>query len=244
MSKVIKESSNASCVNDPLPTKLLKSCLLDTLLPVITKIVNLSLHSGIFPDLYKTALVKPLLKKISLDPEVLKNFRPVSNLTFVSKLIEKVVASQFVSHVENNNLIEKFQSAYKPFHSTESALLCVSNDILHAIDNKHCVSLTLLDLSAAFDTIDHNILLNILRNDLGIQGVALQWFQSYLSKRSQCISTDNVQSEPLDVPYGVPQGSVLGPLLFCAYTNQLGLIIQKHNLKYHIYADDTVILII
>ncbi len=239
MSKVIKGASNASCANDPLPTKILKTCLLDTLLPVLTKIVNLSLLSGTFPALYKTAHVKPLLKKISLNPDVLKNFRPVSNLTFVSKLIEKVVAGQFVSHLKENNLLEKFQSAYKQFHSTESALLRVSNDILRAIDNKHCIALTLLDLSAAFDTIDHKILLKILQNDLGIQDIALQWFESYLVNRSQCVSIDNAQSEPLDLPYGVPQGSVLGPLLFCAYTTQLGRIIQKHDLQYHIYADDT-----
>ena len=239
MCTVIKDASNASCANDPIPTKLLKTCLLDTLLPVITKIVNLSLSSGTFPSLFKTAQVKPLLKKVSLNPELLQNYRPVSNLTFVSKLIEKVAANQFVNHLKNNNLQEQFQSAYKPNHSTESALLCVSNDILRAIDQKNCVSLTLLDLSAAFDTIDHGILLDILKNDLGIHDTAFQWFRSYLANRSQCVSIDGVQSDPLDLPYGVPQGSVLGPLLFCAYTTQLGIIIQKHNLKYHIYADDT-----
>ena len=142
------------------------------------------------------------------------------------------------SHLKEDNLPEKFQSAYKPFHSTESALLRVSNDILRAIDNKQCIALTLLDLSAAFDTIDHQILLKILQNGLGIHEIALQWFESYLVNRSQCVSIDDVQSEPLDLPYGVPQGSVLGPLLFCAYTTQLGRIIQNHDLEYHIYADD------
>ena len=91
-------------------------------------------------------------------------------------MIEKVAANQFVNHLKNNNLQEQFQSAYKPNHSTESALLCVSNDILRAIDQKNCVSLTLLDLSAAFDTIDHGILLDILKNDLGIHDTAFQWF--------------------------------------------------------------------
>lgn len=239
MLKIIKESSNATCANDPLPTKTLKSCLLDTLLPVITEIVNLSLLSGTFPEPYKIAHVKPLLKKISLNPDVLKNFRPVSNLTFVSKLIEKAVSIQFVNHLKENNLLEKFQSAYKPFHSTESALLRVSNDILRAIDNRLCVSLTLLDLSAAFDTIDHTILFNILQNDLGVHDIALDWFKSYLANRSQSVVIHDAQSEPLDLPHGVPQGSVLGPLLFCAYTTKLGQIIHTHNLNYHIYADDT-----
>jgi len=239
VSKLVKEASNATCANDPLPTKLVKTCALETLLPIVTKIVNLSLQSGTFPTSYKTAIVKPLLKKISLDPEVLKNFRPVSNLSFISKLIEKVVAIQFTTHLKDNNLLENFQSAYKQFHSTETALLRVSNDILRSIDNKQCVALTLLDLSAAFDTIDHSILLNILKDNLGIRDTALHWFKSYLTNRTQCVSIDNAQSEPLDLPYGVPQGSVLGPLLFCAYTTKLGQIIQTHNLNYHIYADDT-----
>ena len=239
MEKVIKNASNASCETDPMPTKLVKADLLDTLLPVICKIVNLSLSSGEFPDFYKIAHVKPLLKKISLDPECLKNFRPVSNLTFISKLIEKVVANQFISHLKENSLLETFQSAYKPGHSTETALLRVSNDILRAIDDKQCVALTLLDLSAAFDTIDHNILLNTLKNDLGIHDVALQWFSSYLTNRLQCVSIDGVQSTAMNLPYGVPQGSVLGPLLFCAYTTYLGQIIRKHGLGFHIYADDT-----
>ena len=100
LTEIIKSASNASCESDPVPTKLIKTILLDTLLPVICKIINLSLSSGNFPDLYKNALVTPLLKKISLDPECLKNFRPVSNLAFVSKLIEKVVANQFISHLK------------------------------------------------------------------------------------------------------------------------------------------------
>ena len=239
MAKIIKNSSNASCTADPVPTKLVKTSLLEQLLPVICKIVNLSLSSGTFPDTYKTALVKPLLKKITLDPDCLKNFRPVSNLAFVSKLIEKVVSDQFISHLKTNSLLEIYQSAYKPFHSTETALVRVSNDVLRAIDNRQCVFLTLLDLSAAFDTIDHNILLNLLQNDLGIRDKALHWFHSYLANRSQCVIIDDEQSTPLNLPYGVPQGSVLGPLLFCAYTSKLGHIIRKHDLNYHIYADDT-----
>ena len=239
LTEIIKSASNASCESDPVPTKLIKTILLDTLLPVICKIINLSLSSGNFPDLYKNALVTPLLKKISLDPECLKNFRPVSNLAFVSKLIEKVVANQFISHLKNNNLLETYQSAYKSFHSTETALLRVSNDVLRAIDDRQCVFLTLLDLSAAFDTIDHNVLLDLLHNDLGIHGTAHQWFQSYLSGRTQCVRIGEQKSAPLDLRYGVPQGSVLGPLLFCAYTTKLGQIIQTHDLNYHIYADDT-----
>ena len=243
VTKIMKEASNASCELDPAPTKLEKGCLLDTLLPVITQIINLSLESGSFPNEYKEAHVKPLIKKISLDPEVLKNFRPVSNLTFVSKLIEKAVAVQLIAHLEKNDLLEKFQSAYKPLHSTETALLRVSNDILQAIDGQQCVFLTLLDLSAAFDTIDHATLFRVLHDDLGINGTALDWFISYLDNRSQCVSIDGAVSEPKSLPHGVPQGSVLGPLLFCAYMTQLGKIIRTHGLNYHTYADDTQIYI-
>ena len=239
LTEIMKESSNATCETDPLPTKLVKSCLLDTLISVIRKIVNLSLQLGTFPDFYKCAHVKPLLKKMSLDPDILKNYRPVSNLTFISKLVEKVVSKQLISHLQKHDKLEKFQSAYRPLHSTETALLRVSNDVLRAIDDKKCVLLVLLDLSAAFDTIDHNILLKRLHHDLGVEGTALQWFTSYLSNRTQCISIAGEKSESKHLPYGVPQGSVLGPLLFSAYMSDLGQLVRGFNIEFHSYADDT-----
>jgi retron-type reverse transcriptase len=129
----------------------------------------------------KKARVRPLLKKAGLDQNVLKNYRPVSNLTFISKILEKVVSSRLDDHLLNNQLMDKVQSAYRKYHSTETALLKVQTDILTALDRGSVAVLLMLDLSAAFDTIDHPILLTRLKNTFGITGHALQWFDSYLS---------------------------------------------------------------
>jgi len=237
--KYIMSASSATCDLDPVPSKLIKSELLEILLPAITNIVNLSLSSSTFPDNFKHALIKPLLKKSNLDINILKNFRPISNLAFLSKLIEKVVAAQLQEHLETNNICEPFQSAYKTGHSTETALLRVQNDILCAIDRKCGVLLVLLDLSAAFDTVDHLTLLALLKSSVGIEDKALLWFRSYLTNRTQSVQIENSTSLPATVQFGVPQGSVLGPLLFCVYTLLLGNIIRKYCLSFHIYADDT-----
>jgi len=141
----------------------------------------------VFPDVFKHALVKPLLKKKHLDSEIMKNYRPVLNIAFIRKLIEKVAAKSLTHYLKQNNLLEKMQSAYRSYHSTESALLKVQNDILVQLDNKRSVLLVLLDLSAAFDTIDHSVLFNLLSTRLGIKGRVLEWFISYLSGRTQSI---------------------------------------------------------
>jgi hypothetical protein len=234
---MIKALPNKSCGLDPLPTSLLKDCL-DTVIKPITKIVNLSLSLGDVPASMKKAIVKPLIKKVGLLHE-LKNYRPVSNLSFISKLIEKIVAIQFIKHLTDNGLLDPLQSAYKKNHSTETALLKVQNDILIDIDNKKVVLLVMLDLSAAFDTIDHDILLTRLRENYGINGKVLKWFKSYLTDRSQTVNINDEASLPTKLKYGVPQGSVLGPLLFTAYMAPLKEVIAKYGLKYHCYADDT-----
>ena len=133
--------------------------------------------------------------------------------------------------MDKHNLSVKYQSAYKKFHGTETALLNVQNDILRTLDNRNAVFLVLLDLSAAFDTIDHNILLSRLESN-GVKGPALQWILSYLSCR-------NTMSSPVDLPFGVPQGSVLGPLFFTIYASLVVNIARNHDLNVHTYADDT-----
>ena len=235
--KIINQSPSKSCSLDPIPTTILKECL-DILLPLITRIINISLENGQMPSSFKLAIVIPLLKKITLEL-ILKNYRPVSNLPFVSKIIEKVVASQLIQHQNVNNLMEMLQSAYKEYHSTETALLCVQNDILLEMDKGKVVFLVLLDLSAAFDTVRHDILLERLSKRLGICGTALNWFQSYLKDRQQTVVVSNQQSGKQNLTCGVPQGSVLGPLLFTIYTSPLGDIVRKHQVNFHMYADDT-----
>ena len=155
----IAASCAKSCALDPLPSSIL-SCL-DELLPVFRKIVNLSLESGVFAEDWKNALVHPLLKKAGLKP-INKNFRLVSNLQVTSKITEKSMAIQLQDHMTANNLFPALQSAYRQNHSTETALLKVKNDVLLNMDKGHVTLLVMLDLSAAFDTVDHGILLHRL----------------------------------------------------------------------------------
>ena len=169
------------------------------MLLVITDIVNRSLDEALIPNSLKTALIIPLLKKTNLDTEDFKNFRPVSNLPFVSKLIEKSVAAQLVQYIDDNNLDEKSQSAYKKLHSTETALLRVHDDILRTVDRGCTVVLLLLDLSAAFDTVDHGLLLHRLNTQFGIKGKVLAWFKSYLTDRSQFVSINGSNSSHSDL---------------------------------------------
>ena len=153
---VIERSPSKSCLSHPMPTKTLQSCL-NELLPVITTFVNSSLQEGVFPDALKEGLLHPKIKKTSMDKEDLNNFRPITNLAFLSKVIEKSVACQTRHYLTVNNLYPKLQAAYQQFQSTETALLRVHSDILRALDDKKEVILVLLDLSAAFDTIDHQV---------------------------------------------------------------------------------------
>ena len=128
-------------------------------------IINCPLSHGVMPDSLKTAMLLPLLKKKNADHAIFSNFRPISNLKLISKLIEKAVASQLTDYLSFNSLHESFQSAYKRYHSSETALLRVHNDILRSIDNGESVILVLLDLSAAFDTVNHELLLSRLSMD-------------------------------------------------------------------------------
>ena len=236
--KIIQKSPSKSCELDPIPTWLLKTCL-EPVLPLITDIVNASIKESTVPDRFKLAYIRPLLKKKNLDKEVLKNYRPVSNLPFLSKVLEKVISKRFEDYELENNLLSTNQSAYKTCHSTETALLKVQSDIIDIIDKGNTAALIMLDLSAAFDTIDQTVLVNRLENVYHVAGPALDWFKSYLIGRKQTVVIDGTTSDPIFMKYGVPQGSVLGPKQFCAYTMPLGDILSRHGVPFHMYADDT-----
>ena len=175
----------------------------------------------------------PLLKKDGLEP-IFKNYRPVSNLQFVSKLTESVVVKQLQHHIITNNLFPKLQSSYRKFLSTETALLKVKIDILLNMNRQHVTLLVLLDLSATFDTIDHGILLERLGHAFGVQDMALSWFTSYLTGRTQQVSIDGTLSTKFNSECGVPQGSCLRPLLFIIYAGKI-FEIDSGYMKIHIF---------
>ena len=219
-----------SCVLDPMPSTLVSRC--DVLLPVLTRLINTSLKSSQFPVAWKEALVLPLLKKPGLDI-LFKNFH------LFLKLTESAVYNQTHSHICRNNLYPSNQSSYRKNYSTETALLRVKNDILLNMNKQHVTLLVLLDLSAAFDTVDHNVLLSRLYSKFGISGTAHEWFSSYLSGRSQRVMVQGNLSQNLNVDFGVPQGSCLRPLLFTIYASKFFDVIKVHLPTVHCYGDDT-----
>ena len=170
--ELILKSPTKSYMLDPIPTSLTKQCL-DDLVSLITFIVNASLSTGIVPPQFKQAIVTPLLKKPGLDTNDMKNFRPVSDLSFISKILENVVLIQLKKHLSGNNLLEIFQSAYRQNHSTETAVLSVLDGLLGSADERLVSLVAVLDLSAAFDTLDHPILLKRLETTFGVRGTVL-----------------------------------------------------------------------
>ena len=234
---IIEEHGMKCSFLDPAPASVLKLHS-DILIPFWTCLVNLSLSTGSIDGILKQAEVTPLLKGLGLDFEDLQNFRPVTNLQFIEKLIERVVSKRLQCHMDKNNLQNDNQYGYKKGHSTETILLKITNDILIASDKKTATVLLLLDLSAAFDTINIDRLINILFNEIGIRGTALKWFCSFLKQRTMRVKVNGEFSEVFELEFGVPQGSVLGPLLFNIYIRSIYKYIQTTGFTIKGFADD------
>ena len=237
ISELYKMHGVKTCSIDPIPTKILSSLFSD-ILPYYVSLINLSFKEASVDGL-KQSVIDPALKNVKLDTEIFKNYRPISNSLFFSKLIERVVLRRLDTHMTTNSLHIDSQYGYKKHHSTESMLLSITDVIFRNFDAKKCTVSLFLDLSAAFDTIDINKLLQILSDEIGVDGLALKWFKSFLMGRKQSVRIDNAFSNLLDVLFGVPQGSVLGPFLFSIYVRSLPMVFSKCKFKSSSFADDS-----
>ncbi len=225
-SKLILSNHPTTCPLDPIPSHLLQA-ISPAVVPALTHIINTSLQTGVFPSAFKQAHI-PLLKKPTLNPSLSENYRLLLFFLSLQKTLERAVFNQVSAFLTQNNLLDSNQSGFRSRHSTETALLSVVEALrLARADSKSSI-LILLDLSAAFDTVNHQILLSTLLAK-GISGTALQWFESYLSDRSFMVSWKGEGFKSQHLTTGVPQGSVLGPLLFSVYRASLGSVIQNHG---------------
>ena len=212
---------------DPLPISLIKS-LSSPLSQLIIEIVNNSFITGSIHNDLKHAIVIPIIKKGYLDPESFSSYRPISQLSIISKIIEKILFTQLSDYLIRNKLFDPNQSAYTRHHSTETAILNVFDKVLLKLSKHRPHQFLLLDLSAAFNTIDHEILIQRLI-DIGLCTMALQWLISFIKNSTFSIKIGNSLSNPARLTSGVPQGSVLGPLLFIVYIIPISHISRSLN---------------
>lgn len=233
----LKELKSESPGFDEISPKVLKFTNNILTIP-LTHIINLTIKQGIFPQHLKKAKVIPIFK--SGNRCDINNYRPISVLPAFSKIFEKVIVARLVKYLEENQILSQYQHGFRANHSTETAILQFVNNIYKSLEDKLYVVGVFIDLSKAFDSINHNILIDKMQH-IGIRGVPLQLFRSYLSNRSQSVSCNNVTSQFNSIFRGVPQGSVVGPILFLIYVNDI--INASSKFKYTIYADDTNLLL-
>ena len=231
--KMVRTIKSNACGVDSISAYFLKLGIEHSVY-AFTDIINASLKFNKFPERWKKAIVKPL-PKIS-NPTVATDYRPISLLPAFSKILEKLVARQMVEYLKATGYLDNLQSAYKQSHSTITALLNVTDDIYEALENSELTFLVLLDYSKAFDCANHRLILAKLQA-AGFKNDSLSWITSYLSGRSQKVVTGSGESGWEGVINGVPQGSVLGPLLFTILVSDISDAIKRG--RYHLYADDT-----
>ena len=227
--------TNKSTGLDGISARLLKDAAA-IIAPTLTDIFNQSLKSSVFPKIWKKGKVTPIYK--SGDRSNMSNYRPITVLPILSKILERLVHTQIYSYLSENKILSQSQFGFRPKLSTSTALAFFTDSILDNADNGLITASVFLDLSKAFDTVDHNILLRKLKL-IGLDSKSLNWFESYLTNRLQKTSISNTLSSPLPVSVGVPQGSLLGPLLFIIYVNEMPNIVK--HCKIIVYADDTLL---
>ena len=227
---IVKDLNATNSIgSDGIALRFLRDALC-VIVPYLTCIVNTSLVTGVFPESWKHALVVPLYK--NGDPDIVNNYRPVSILPVVSKILEKIVAKQLSEYLEKNKLLSNTQHGFRPMLSTETALTTITDKIYESMDNKKIAMLTLCDLSKAFDSVHHQTLLH----KCSLLNIDEFWFNNYLDNRSMSVRLDNHVSKKTFINYGVPQGSILGPILFNIYVNDLAAYVNGFVVQ---YADDT-----
>ncbi|KAJ8733365.1 hypothetical protein PYW08_001663 [Mythimna loreyi] len=229
--KCIQSISSKAVGDDGLQLQMFLP-IMSEIVPIIAHIVNFSLFTNSFPSAWKKAHVLPL-PKVS-NPTSPSQFRPISILPILSKVLESVVQKQLSHYLSSNSLLSPYQSGFRPGHSTVTTLVKITDDIRLAMENKCLTILVLLDFSSAFNSVDFDILLGIL-SSLNVSAPAIEWFKSYLRGRSQSVRSDEDSSDWCDLAAGVPQGGVLSPLLFSVFINA---IIKVLTSNYHLYADD------
>ena len=226
--------SNVATGYDNIPSKIVKLTK-EILSPYLANLINISYKNGIFPDLLKKAVVTPIFKED--DKNEIKNYRPISILPVVSKIFEKSATTQLINYLEKYTLLSPFQHAYRKYHSTVTCLFELLNLIYEKLDNKKMVAIVSLDLSKAFDSINHKLLVQKLEN-LNLNVPSIKFIKSYLENRKQITKFSNYISNEEKIKSGVPQGSILGPLLFLCFVNDLPEIFDK-NCEFLSYADDS-----
>uniref|UniRef100_A0A803SVN4 Reverse transcriptase domain-containing protein n=1 Tax=Anolis carolinensis TaxID=28377 RepID=A0A803SVN4_ANOCA len=241
VARILAVAKPTTCSLDPCPSWLVKSCL-EGLLDPLSNIINGSLEQGVFPDNLKEARVRPLLKKPSLDPMTLANYHPVANLTFLGKVIERAVLGQLQQFLDDTAGLDPFQSGFHPGHGTETVLVAITDELCRQSDSGGSALLVLLDLTAAFDTVDYDLMIHRLAMS-GVRSQALNWFNSFLRNRSQCVEYMDQVSDRSPLLCGVPQGAILSPLLFNIYVRPLASLVRSFGLDCYQYANDTQLLL-